>query len=97
MLISDWSSDVCSSDLLGFDFIADLELLARVLDTLVGDVAGGQVAFDAVAEIDGRATGVDFLDRALDDRTTGVVRLELAHRVLLKQIGRAACRARVCR
>src|SRR3546814_7442673 len=35
MRISDWSSDVCSSDLLGFDIMARLDVIAKEGTTLV--------------------------------------------------------------
>src|SRR5690606_21588398 len=72
------------ADDLGLDFVADLELLAGVLDPLVRAVVDRQVAFHSVAQVDGRALGVHCLDGALHDRAAAVVGLELAHRVLLQ-------------
>src|SRR3546814_8022009 len=38
MRISDWSSDVCSSDLLDLDDVAFLQLVGNLLDALVGNL-----------------------------------------------------------
>src|SRR3546814_657787 len=67
---------------LGLDRVADLEPLAGVLDAFLGDVAGGHVAFHAVGQLDHRALGVDFLDRAADLGAARMRRHELAERTL---------------
>src|SRR3546814_6956820 len=55
MRISDWSSDVCSSDLVAFDF-SDF----AVAEFLVEDAhADGEVVAALVAEADGRGAGLD--------------------------------------
>src|SRR5687768_14385262 len=72
------------ADDLGFDFLADLQVLRSIVDALAGDVAGGDVAFHATFQLDGCALGVDFLHGAADDRTLGVGSHELTHRILLE-------------
>src|SRR5688572_9446648 len=66
----------------GFHFLADLQHRARVLDAIAAQLAGAQLAFDAVAEVDDRATRVHFLDEALDDGALRIVGDVLAERVL---------------
>src|SRR3546814_17664006 len=66
MRISDWSSDVCSSDLLRDDGLADLSRrLADTAPTLQSLIASG--AWDA-AEQAGRADGPDFAPGAFAPR-----------------------------
>src|SRR3546814_1742500 len=80
MRISDWSSDVCSSDL-----VAGGALLARRLSVplLVGGLAGGVgLAWLAL-------TG-DLLTAML------AIGVAVAGLLLLDEIGRASCRERVC-
>src|SRR3546814_9426334 len=81
MRISDWSSDVCSSDLAAVD---------RELREFVATVEAAQVAPDLLAE----AVGVDQLVGA---DSHAVESLEQAEgRQFLDEIGRASCRERVC-
>src|SRR5690349_9799780 len=49
-----------------FDFLAHLEHGARVFDAVAAQVAGTQLAFDAIAEVDDRGAHIDFLHDALD-------------------------------
>src|SRR3546814_11899435 len=68
MRISDWSSDVCSSDL---DEFLHLLLLERVLRHLVGEMPGNdhhtlQVADHDVARIDRHTAAADRLVQGLD-------------------------------
>src|SRR3546814_1039912 len=81
MRISDWSSDVCSSDLLA--------RVARDLEAEVGrvarDVPGAQAAF-AVQPL---------LQLGLDPGHGDVAGQPVAQEAL-EQIGRASCRERVC-
>src|SRR3546814_1835391 len=80
MRISDWSSDVCSSDLLGFrDFIGKDAAHAHALLVDVQHDAGG--LFQIHSE--------KALERQDDELHRGVVVVE-------HQIGRASCRERVC-
>src|SRR3546814_16962914 len=82
MRISDWSSDVCSSDLLHaqadalrvavdadalyLDRVTDVDDLARVVDALVAHVGDMEQAVDA-AQVDKGAVIGDVLHRAFDD------------------------------
>src|SRR3546814_12016496 len=82
MRISDWSSDVCSSDLLPFVF--------RVHD------AHGAARFTEAALVD-RDHVIACVIEALDEtavRGRGFTRAAVT--VTLQQIGRASCRERVC-
>src|SRR3546814_4342842 len=81
MRISDWSSDVCSSDLVRHPAVAGL-------DIAVGELAHQPADRRLVAEIGVDAAGVQRLQR-------GVRALELVD-LGVGQIGRAACRERVC-
>src|SRR3546814_9677664 len=92
MRISDWSSDVCSSDLVArevsFEHLVDA---ARVLQGLVaGRVAGHLHAVRLVLQTGRR--------RPVLRVVAGVGRLGLVllARVVLLQLGRSSCRARVC-
>src|SRR3546814_2069221 len=83
MRISDWSSDVCSSDLAGeVDGLADLGIgLGHRLATLVGHDA------EQVTSVAGHLVGDGPQDgSALGDRSPPP----------LGQLGRASCRERVC-
>src|SRR5690606_24093389 len=64
--------------------IADLQVLAGVVHAHVGDVAGGDVAFHAVTQVDDRTLGVDFLDRAADPGAARMVGQELPVGILLE-------------
>src|SRR3546814_2564903 len=88
MRISDWSSDVCSSDLVG----------ARTDQDVVADRARIRVD-DLVQALDlGIRTGHVYVQGGA--RVTGEAgqhRLQiLDHEGLVGQIGRASCRERVC-
>src|SRR5574337_24521 len=67
---------------LGFYLVAHLQVLGGVVDTFLGDVVGTQVTLHTLAQIDQRALGIDFLDRAADDAAARIGRHELAERVL---------------
>src|SRR3546814_10225292 len=71
MRISDWSSDVCSSDLLGLAIARDLERLVHDVGAVVPDRARRQ--FDAVADD-------VILPREDVERVLGLQRFELALR-----------------
>src|SRR5690606_30255778 len=68
---------------LGLDLVADLQVLGGVVHALVGDVARGDVALDAVGQLDHGALGVDFLHHALDLGALRVRGHVLAERILL--------------
>src|SRR3546814_14493920 len=101
MRISDWSSDVCSSDL---DLVRNLgRSLGSGLDELTITTNGNQLAkhAEALAEAGVRRINVS-LDTLRADRFRQITRwgdlgrvlggIEAAHR----EIGRAACRAESC-
>src|SRR3546814_12389371 len=106
MRISDWSSDVCSSDLLGADRLREILVggVAEVADFLV---AGGWWAFGAVLIAIG---GADQREIALirhreEDAAVGALE-EIGEAVIEQfghddvraadEIGRASCRECVC-
>src|SRR3546814_9035778 len=100
MAISDWSSDVCSSDLTAGQGLADRR--ARHVAGAMHDAAGAdtagiaeQDAADAgIAKVDGQAAqatfeGEDFVEPSFrQTRDDGDA--------VANQIGRASCRERVC-
>src|SRR3546814_18243850 len=100
MRISDWSSDVCSSDLGGVyaagklrEFREGFEKLTRgqflrLLDPVVGrpGMIGGQRLVDAMREV----VGDPRIEELALPFTAVAVDMER------QQIGRASCRARVC-
>src|SRR3546814_9660054 len=107
MRISDWSSDVCSSDLaLGLardlhahpprrHFLeqnAQLQLGEARADAAVNAVAEGQVAAGILAV---KFQGVAIVEHALVAVRRNIPEDELVALFNLK-IGRASCRARVC-
>src|SRR3546814_12833610 len=96
MRISDWSSDVCSSDLGGQrnrieaavegEGRRDRDALARIEERILRGAE--KVAAAAIDDAVRRAIGQDTLiDRGILER-----RVELA----IGEIGRASCRERVC-
>src|SRR3546814_12855055 len=107
MRISDWSSDVCSSDLVELDPV-DVEVARDVEVDEIGnvDVDRGAVAADAdlpaiLAGLDLDAAALAFgIDRDFG-ALPGLLLLRPAggeehHRGNEEQIGRASCRERVC-
>src|SRR3546814_11588330 len=107
MRISDWSSDVCSSDLIGLaeertgELVEPLVALCPLANDLVG-LEPGQRALDIVI-LATRQRGIGPRAARIDDRIVGGVlhvapgaaRLALGI-IGRRQIGRATCRARVC-
>src|SRR3546814_10017554 len=99
MRISDWSSDVCSSDLKRSDaFAGDRELLADLFQRVVGVHADSEThAKDAL--LAGRQAGQHprrrlaqvGVDRRIRGQNGVVVLDEVAEKT-----GRASCRERVC-
>src|SRR3546814_5515248 len=98
MRISDWSSDVCSSDLL----IAGLGLTGFALGLAVKDAVanlisgvlillyrpfgyGSTIIVSGIAGAEGRVVSIDLRYTTLETETSQVL-----------EIGRASCRARVC-
>src|SRR3546814_6533742 len=94
MRISDWSSDVCSSDLLWFFVLCMRVVVARgQLGINLGD--GGNETMNR--RIRGHANFVEYVPLCL----LLIAILELSHFSIylihaLGQIGRASCRERVC-
>src|SRR3546814_20503074 len=106
MRISDWSSDVCSSDLFGGQFLGR-EHLAFTEAQWADDLAGEHPVLDLICRTfdvgDAKiARGrFDLVDRRRrDDRDAVALRLmRLDDRARLGvnlEIGRASCRERVC-
>src|SRR3546814_17910651 len=99
MRISDWSSDVCSSDLVELEALADI---FRQVDEAARD---GQrvvlITFDEAAEtfvrIEVRVAVATVQDRSGIEIGNAVAHLdvEIVERQR-EQIGRASCRERVC-
>src|SRR3546814_8676944 len=89
MRISDWSSDVCSSDLLFFNRIVAPKFLGREGDLAAADVAEKDELPKLLAYLEGAIPAPGFL---VGDRLTLA---DLAVASPLK-IGRASCRERVC-
>src|SRR3546814_10859480 len=102
MRISDWRSDVCSSDLQGIALDAEVTSLARQLDALEVDTvihtAGPFQQQDyrvAQACIDARCNYLDLADGR--DFVAGIGKLDAAaHLAGVLEIGSASCRDRVC-
>src|SRR3546814_15582125 len=100
MRISDWSSDVCSSDLLGGH--ARLNLGARQLgDEAVGRAHRAMIDFgerhivELAAADDDRGVALDALHRA-DALAVGAVKLGAGADLFARRaLGRASCRERV--
>src|SRR3546814_13731115 len=93
MRISDWSSDVCSSDLKNYHRVDATHSLGLGTDDkgAVSTVIWNSPAFkagldvgDAITAINGAAFSADRLNNAIRDAKTG------------QEIGRASCRERVC-
>src|SRR3546814_3354137 len=94
MRISDWSSDVCSSDLLGADDLVGLDDDQAGGLALVGLLPVAAPALGVAVDVGG--LGVDDGDIGLErrDRINRLAGEGIGHR--LQQIGRASCRERVC-
>src|SRR3546814_14056816 len=95
MRISDWSSDVCSSDLLGPFFVPPV---GNVLDSTVRNVnmvtCGGQATIPIVAAVS-RVSPVHYAEivASVSSRSAGPgTRANIDE----FKIGRASCRERVC-
>src|SRR3546814_8663941 len=100
MRISDWSSDVCSSDLAG---VGDLDLPAAVGVGLSGvDVLAGSRAHEDRYALNGLVVvalaGVLGVVQVASEDLDGLIGLLRASRgdAAEQQIGRASCRERVC-
>src|SRR3546814_18930413 len=89
MRISDWSSDVCSSDLLAFVLITGVTWFGG---RMVANALGRRTRNSIVGPVD-RALGFGFV--ALKGLILASLLFLLAV-LLLDEIGRASCRERVC-
>src|SRR3546814_17546033 len=104
MRISDWSSDVCSSDLKIDDFIAAYDTLGKRFDFYPANVlreaahtlspegevllAGTSAPFAGPGDIRGQLVASDI--------PWPTIPLSTGEKVRLDEIGRASCRERVC-
>src|SRR3546814_11651906 len=110
MLISDWSSDVCSSDLVGQDCRAEF-LNSVLVDRAISDVFGiGGLGAGRSNELDeffglglvwrtsGNDPVIQVVDVLVPDGFQGlaifICRADAS--VIVGEIGRASCRERVC-
>src|SRR3546814_9683070 len=91
MRISDWSSDVCSSDLLGLDRLGIGDRVDLAFD--VGDVAILEAAQYMTDRIDLADMGEELVAEALTLRGTAHQAGDIDDG---QQSGRASCRERVC-
>src|SRR3546814_6542922 len=82
MRISDWSSDVCSSDLMVVDLVVKASIPLSIRAGHAADLKCGSVREDDV--------GPDDEDAVLPEGNLAVIAPEQF------QIGRASCRERVC-
>src|SRR3546814_11227917 len=102
MRISDWSSDVCSSDLMHPVALAARELADLLLLVGAAEVEGADIGAAlhlALTEVDLRLALADLLPNRLvgRQRIARLVDIAELHRVAdAEQIGRASCRERVC-
>src|SRR3546814_5214641 len=105
MLISDWSSDVCSSDLCKDEF-ADTPLGAKTAYVVIegqeycaGDIVGQHTGGDGI----GHGAGVGYAGigkQEVDGPLIMILQAECMVIVFLQlgiEIGRASCRDRECR
>src|SRR3546814_20748724 len=107
MRISDWSSDVCSSDLMailtgGQVISEDLGIkLENVTLDMLGRAKKVEISKEETTIVDGAGEKADIQGRInqikaqIEETTSDYDREKLQAR-LAKQIGRATCRERVC-
>src|SRR3546814_3454878 len=98
MRISDWSSDVCSSDLM---LLRDQRIAQRVVLVIIFDDRARQLGTLLNAQpLDQRSRG-DVADHDFDRDDLNLANellahIETAYEVRRYEIGRASCRERVC-
>src|SRR3546814_20499510 len=109
MRISDWSSDVCSSDLLtdrafdidGYLRVTDITPLQRVFDRLRQFVGGLVARVDGADQRHGNASACVHLHFAAELWHVEDIDVDRVKRTdqrgPVREIGRASCRERVCR
>src|SRR3546814_14430274 len=103
MRSSDWSSDVCSSDLLNAA-LARLEIEQQRLEEALAAIAAGKAELeDAYASIDADKEKIEaqlaelaILKSLRDDLVKKLQESEGALEGERQEIGRASCRERVC-
>src|SRR3546814_19340463 len=95
MRISDWSSDVCSSDLLGYRidiqrnaFDREAQMIRKRVSGR--DAAAGQMVEDRQSAMDVQATAIEIGG----DQPRQLIYFRRLR--LLFKLGRASCRERVC-
>src|SRR3546814_4398067 len=88
MRISDWSSDVCSSDLEQADLTAECEELAKLVESPARQKTRLRKDLEKLRDVYG-------LDTLLGARRTTIAEAAPARDIPL-EIGRASCRERVC-
>src|SRR3546814_9474410 len=96
--ISDWSSDVCSSDLVG-SAIPVLPLLSEAGRT-AGKKAVEAVVNFILSKLGGSeseaAMAMQTAQKAIESNTEVTLKALEVTEALIKEIGRASCRERVC-
>src|SRR3546814_2277466 len=97
MRISDWSSDVCSSDLL--DWLAIAQMRVERFELTIeprGDAAIAEFRMHGVSEVDWRSAALQLADLATRREYINLIRKQVDLDVVDEEIGRASCRERVC-
>src|SRR3546814_5710471 len=99
MLISDWSSDVCSSDLesLNFDVIVDRGVSIMV-ETLTGTNRSRGLSYQELLKTDSKSVPASLKKESALDHTPLSIDVERYYSREfhdLEEIGRASCRERV--
>src|SRR3546814_12909234 len=104
MRISDWSSDVCSSDLTGAEGVAAINQDLRIRPVLLSGAAGTRLwplsrkhsPKQLLALLSDRSMlqATALRARGLRDQLAPMVTCHTEHRLL--ELGRALCRERVC-
>src|SRR3546814_15157344 len=95
MRISDWSSDVCSSDLAG-DEAGALPLVAHALVETWLRRQGNTLTLEGFREAGGVAGAISQTAEANYQDQFGPAARSATKRLFLRQIGRASWRERVC-
>src|SRR3546814_14857039 len=96
MRISDWSSDVCSSDLRRKRNQGRLEKLVEMRATRAAMIGGPGVAKLGLANDDVRSKSVIVADHISKSFAGRPIIRDFTFRIQRGEIGRASCRERVC-
>src|SRR3546814_12170865 len=101
MRISDWSSDVCSSDLGAFDRMyraADGWVRIAAPDAPAKIASALEIPEEKLADKDGAiaAIGAAIIDLSREEATRRLNRAGVPSASVRKEIGSAPCRERVC-